>query len=118
VDDLPACPRKVVRRPPTAEMRELIKQCKKVVEGKISFGGEGVGDDGADHGSCSASADPTRSNIEHTNESGEEDEVTRRKVNARAGLPASKALRIFFLTKNTLVSEPQERETLGREFFA
>jgi len=39
-------------------------------------------------------------------------------VNAKSGLPASKVLRTFFLIKNTLLSEAQERETLRREFLA
>jgi len=60
VGDLRACPGKVVRCPPTAEVREVIKKRKKVVEGKLSFAGEGVGDDGADDGGYSSSADPTR----------------------------------------------------------
>jgi len=33
--DLRACPRKVVRRPPTAEVGESIKKRKKVVEGQL-----------------------------------------------------------------------------------
>jgi len=66
----------------------------------------------------SSADDPTRSNSEDKNKSGEEDEVKRRKVNEKSGLPASKVLRIFFLTKNTLLSEAQERETLRREFLA
>jgi len=107
-----------VRRPLTAEVRELIKKHKNMVDGKLSFAGEGVGDDGTDDGGYFSSADPTRSNIEHKNKSGDEDEVTRRKVNAQSGLPASKILRIFFLTTNTLLSVAQQHETLWRGFFA
>jgi len=101
--------------PPTAEVRELIKMCKDVVEVKLSFAREGD-DDGADDGGYSSSADPTLSNIEHKNQSGKEDEVKRRKVNAKSGLPASKGLRIFFLTKNTLLREAQKCLALRREF--
>jgi protein FAM50 len=84
-----------------------------VVKGKLSFAGEDDGDDGTDDGGDSSSADPTRSNSEDNNKSGEEDEVKKRKVNPKLGLPAPKVL-----TKNTLLREAQERETLRREFLA
>jgi len=84
-----------------------------VVEGKLSFAGEGVGDDCTDDGGYSSSADPTRSNIKDNNKSGERDKVKKRKVNPKLGLPAPKVL-----TKNTLSREAQERETLRREFLA
>jgi len=118
VGDLLACRGKGVRRPPTGEVRELIKKRKKVVDGKLSFAREGVGDDGADDGRYPSGADPTRSNIEHQNKSKDEDEVMRRKVNTQSGLSGSKVMRILFLTTNTLLSEAQQRETLWRESFA
>jgi len=42
--------------------------------------------------------------------------VKRRNGNAKSGLGALKVLRIFFLTKNTLLREAQKREALRREF--
>ena len=68
-----------------------------MVKEKLSFAGEGDGDDGTDDGGYSSSADPTRSNSEDNNKSGEEDEVKKRQVNPKLGLPAPKVL-----TKNTL----------------
>ena len=104
--------------PPTVEMRKLIKRCKEVVEGKLSFTGGGVGDDGEEDGSYSSPANPIWSNSEDKNKSSKEDKMKRRKVNSKSGLQASKILRIFFLTKNTLLREAQERETLWRDFSA
>jgi len=82
-----------------------------VVKGKLSYAGEGDGDDSTDDGGYSSSADPTRSNSGDNNQSGEEDEVKKRKVNPKLWLPALKVL-----TKNTLLREAQEGETLRREF--
>jgi len=98
---------------PTGSGGKRTKKRKKVVKGKLSFVGQGDGDDGTDDGSYSSSADPTRSNSEDNNKSGEEDEVKKRKVNPKLGLPAPKVL-----TKNTLLREAQERETLKWEFLA
>ena len=98
---------------PTGSGGKRTKKRKKVVKGKLSFAGEGDGDEGTDDGSYSSSADPTRSNSEDNNKSGEEDEVKKRKVNPKLGLPAPKVL-----TKNTLLREAQERENLKREFLA
>jgi len=96
---------------PTGSRAKRTKKRKKVVKGKLSFAGEG--DDGTDDGGYSSSADPTRSNSEDNNERGEEDEVKRREVNPKLGLPAPNVL-----TKNTLLREAQELETLRREFLA
>ena len=98
---------------PTGSGGKRTKKRKKVVKGKLSFAGEGDGDDGTDDGGYCSSTDPTRSNSEDNNQSGEEDEVKKRKVNPKLGLPAPKVL-----TKNTLLREAQERETLRREFLA
>jgi len=98
---------------PTGSGGKRTKNSKKVVKGKLSFVGEGDGDDGTDDGSYSSSADPTRSNSEDNKKSAEEDEVKKRKVNPKLGLPAPKVL-----TKNTLLREAHERETLKREFLA
>jgi len=98
---------------PTGSGGKRTKKRKKVVKGKLSFAGEGDGDDGTDDDGYSSSADPTRSNSEDNNKSGEEDEAKKRKVNPKLGLPAPKVL-----TKNTLLREAQERETLRREFLA
>ncbi|CUS12157.1 unnamed protein product [Tuber aestivum] len=89
------------------------KKRRKVAKGKLSFAGEDDEDNGTDDGGDSSSADPTRSNSEDNNRSGEEDEMKKRKVNPKLGLPAPKVL-----TKNTLLREAQERETLRREFLA
>jgi len=96
---------------PTGSGGKRTKKRKKVVKWKLSFAGEGDGDDGTDDGGYSLSADPTRSNSEDNNKSGEEDEV-KWKVNPKLGLPALKVL------TNTLLREAQERETLRREFLA
>jgi len=85
---------------PTGSGGKRTKKLKKVVRGKLSFAGEGDGDDGTLDGSCSSSADPTRSNSEDNNKSGEEDKVKKRKVNPKLGLPAPE-----ILTKNTLLWE-------------
>jgi len=98
---------------PTGSGGKRARKRKKVVKGKLSFAREGDGDDGTDDGGYSSSADPARSNSEDNNKSGEEDEVRKRKVNPKLGLPAPKVL-----TKNTLLREAQERETLRREFLA
>ena len=98
---------------PTGSRGKRTKKRKKVVKGKLSFTGEGDGSDGTDDGDYSSSADPTRSNSEDNNKSGEKDEVKKRKVNPRLGLPAPKVL-----TKNTLLREAQEHETLRSEFLA
>jgi len=98
---------------PTGSGGKRTKKRKKVVKGKLSFAGEGDGDDGTDDDGYSSSADPTRSNSEDNKKSAEEDEVKKRKVNRKLGLPAPKVL-----TKNTLLREAQERETLRREFLA
>ncbi|RPA92270.1 XAP5-domain-containing protein [Choiromyces venosus 120613-1] len=96
------------------------KKRRKVVKGKLSFAGEDDGDDVATatddgDGGDSSSAAPTRAGSEDNNNKsgGEEDEGKKRKVNPKLGLPPPKVL-----TKNTLLREAQERETLRREFLA
>ena len=85
---------------PTGSGSKRTKKRRKVVKGKLSFAGEDDGDDGTDDGGDSSSADPTRSNSEDNNKSGDEDEVKKRKVNPKLGLPAPKVL-----TKSTLLRE-------------
>jgi len=46
-------------------------KCKKVVKGKLSFAGEGGGDERTDDGGDSPSASPAGSNTEDNNKSGE-----------------------------------------------
>jgi len=68
---------------------------RKVVKGKFSFVGENDGDDGTNDSSYASSADPTRSNSEDNNKSGEEDEVEKRKkVNPKLRLLAPRLDRI------------------------
>ena len=98
---------------PTGSGSKGTKKRKKVVKGKLSFAGEGDGDDGTDDGCYSSSTDLTTSKSEDNNTSGEEDEMKKRKVNPKLGLPALKVL-----TKNPLLRKAQACETLRREFLA
>ncbi|KAH8150637.1 uncharacterized protein LAJ45_05333 [Morchella importuna] len=85
------------------------KKRKTVVKGKLSFGGDEEGET------------PEPESEERKNKSGDEaggevaaaGEVKKRKVNPKLRAPPPKVL-----TKNTLLREAQERETLRREFLA
>ncbi|RPB14622.1 XAP5-domain-containing protein [Morchella conica CCBAS932] len=85
------------------------KKRKTVVKGKLSFGGDEEGET------------PEPESGERKNKSGDEaggevaaaGEVKKRKVNPKLRAPPPKVL-----TKNTLLREAQERETLRREFLA
>jgi len=98
---------------PTGSGGRRTKKRKNVVKGKLSFAAEGDSEDGTDDRGYSSSADPTRANSEDNNKSVEEDNVKKWKVNPKLGLSTPKVL-----TKNTLLREAQERETLKREFLA
>jgi len=88
------------------------KKRKQVVKGKLSFTEEGGGDAGTDDGGCSPSVGSAGSIIEDNNKSGEV-QVKKRNVNPQLELPAPTVL-----TKNTLLREVRERETLRRGFLA
>ncbi|KAG0138787.1 hypothetical protein HOY82DRAFT_595311 [Tuber indicum] len=75
--------------------------------GGVTWEGDGYGDDGTDDGVTAYSAG---SGGRDNTKSGKEGEVKKRKINRKMRLQGPKVL-----TKNTLLREAQERETLRRE---
>ena len=100
---------------PTGSGGKRTKKHKKVVKGKPFFAREADGEGGTDNGHYTLSANPTRSESEGNNKSGEKDRVKKWKVNSKLGLLL---LGQKVLTKNTLLREAQECETLRRKFWA
>lgn len=90
------------------------KKRKTVVKGKLSFGGEEEDEEGgSDQQQQEAEKDNGKSEGEGGAETAVAGEVKKRKVNPKLRAPPPKVL-----TKNTLLREAQERETLRREFLA